>query len=301
MSTIASESRPNPLLACLWKENPNRLVSLWEIVQPFKAGECCTLFALMAQYEQVAAANPPRDLVPLETMGSIDSIIHGTIFIATETGLGESLDFARRLDKDLKDSGRYGELQHGLKQLRDLIESEIRKKHMMVIPDDLAKYYKAKRPLGKAVYDSFPSARFDLTEAGNCLACGNNMAATMHLMRASEVGLWELGRDRQIPLAKSGKIEFAEWGSIIKELEDAVKLVQQWPNSQLKEKAHKLYNHALVEIRAFNDGWRRHAAHVRPEPKMEDDEVLALWGHVTRFFGALTPKIGEGKYMPLVW
>jgi hypothetical protein len=32
-------------------------------------------------------------------------------------------------------------------------------------------------------------------------------------MRVAEVGLWELGRDRQIPLAQSAKIEFTEWGN----------------------------------------------------------------------------------------
>jgi hypothetical protein len=121
-------------------------------------------------------------------------------------------------------------------------------------------------------------------------------------MRAAEVGLWELGRDRQIPLAKSGKIEFAEWGVIISELEDAVRLIQQWPNSAMKEEAHKFYNTAIVEIRSFNDGWRRHSAHARPHmPRMEPDEALALKGHVFRFMNTLAKKIGVGKYTPLIW
>ena len=38
---------------------------------------------------------------------------------------------------------------------------------------------------------------------------------------------------------------------MIRQLEDAVKAIQQWPNSHLKEDAHKLYNGALVELRAF--------------------------------------------------
>lgn len=121
-------------------------------------------------------------------------------------------------------------------------------------------------------------------------------------MRAAEVGLWELGRDRQIPLAQSGKIEFTDWGLIIRELEDAVKAIQQWPNSTTKEDAHKFYNSSLVEIRAFNDGWRRHSAHARPHmPKMEPDEAIALWGHVYRFMNTLATKIGEGNYTQLIW
>jgi hypothetical protein len=121
-------------------------------------------------------------------------------------------------------------------------------------------------------------------------------------MRAAEVGLWALGKDREVPLAQSGKIEFAEWGAIIGELETAIKAIQQWPNSATKEDAHKFYNSAVVEIRAFNDGWRRHSAHARPHmPKMEPDEAIALWGHVYRFMNKLAPKIGERYRTPLVW
>jgi hypothetical protein len=36
-------------------------------------------------------------------------------------------------------------------------------------------------------------------------------------------------------------------------------------------------------------------------PKMETDEILALWGHVFRFMNKLASKIGEGSYTPLVW
>jgi hypothetical protein len=34
---------------------------------------------------------------------------------------------------------------------------------------------------------------------------------------------------------------------------------------------------------------------------LQNDETIALWGHVSRFLGMLATKIGEGKYMPLVW
>ena len=61
------------------------------------------------------------------------------------------------------------------------------------------RYYKAERPFGDAVFDAFPSARFDIPEAGTCLAVGCNVAAAFHLMRVAEVGMRELGKDRPIP------------------------------------------------------------------------------------------------------
>jgi hypothetical protein len=121
-------------------------------------------------------------------------------------------------------------------------------------------------------------------------------------MRAAEIGLWELGKDRQIPLAKSNKIEFSEWGPIIGELESAIKAITQWQNSPSKEDAHKFYNSLLVEIRAFNDGWRRHIAHVRrSQVPLTDDETRALCGHVERFFKHLATKVSEGNYTPIIW
>jgi hypothetical protein len=202
---------------------------------------------------------------------------------------------ATRSELKLPDITQH-EIRFRLEVLNALIRSEMKKKLFFQTSEDMGKYYKKERPMGDAVGGS----RFDVTEAGNCLACGCNVASSFHLMRAAEVALRELGRDRQIPLAKSGKIDFAQWGEINRELGDALKAIQQWPNSPKKEEAHKFYNAAVIEIRAFNDGWRRHAAHVRPQPAMEADESLALWGHVSRFLGILATRISEGNYTPLV-
>jgi hypothetical protein len=189
-----------------------------------------------------------------------------------------------------------------LENLNGELARDVFKNLFVCVKGDLRNYVNQDSAFGQAIIDGFPSASNDLYDAGNCLAVGCNTAAAFHLMRVAEVGLWELGRDRQIPLAQSGKIEFSEWGKIIGELEDAVIAIQHWPNSPTKEDAHKFYNSAVVEIRTFNDGWRRHSAHARPHmPKMENDEALALWGHVFRFMNKLATKIGEGKYTPIVW
>ena len=121
-------------------------------------------------------------------------------------------------------------------------------------------------------------------------------------MRAAEIGLWELGKDRQIPLAQSGKIESSQWGAIIGELEKAIEGITQWPNSPSKEDAHRFYNPLLVDIRAFNDGWRRHLAHVRKfQLPLAEVEALALCGHVERFLKSMATKISEGNHTPIIW
>jgi hypothetical protein len=196
----------------------------------------------------------------------------------------------------------WQQLSNELTVLRQAIEADLEKRSFVCIPQSLVSHFEAEYPFGKAVFDAFPSAREDLKEAGNCLACECNTASAFHLSRAIEVGLWELGRDRQIPLAISNKIEFTEWGHIIRELDIAVAAIQQWPNSSSKEDAHRFYNHAVVEIRAFNDGWRRHTAHARPSmPRMSNEEAQAFWGHGQRFMNTLAGKISEGHHTTLIW
>lgn len=187
-----------------------------------------------------------------------------------------------------------------IKALRKNIELELDKRKFTLVAEEKTQYFEQDQLFGKDVYDKFPSTRFDLKEAGNCLACALNTAAGFHLMRAAEIGLRELGKDRQIPSVSN--IENMQWGEIIRELEDEVKKIQQWPNSPAKEEAHKFYNRALVEIRAFNDGWRRHLAHVRQSQiPLDDTEAIALAGHIERFLKLLATKLAEGQYTAIQW
>ena|ERR1700694_1197869 len=279
------------------------LLSEWELMAKFNAGNCCTLFSALGERMQLAASLEPRQRIEQAWINNTKiAVLMPAGMMAAELELMESLAMIKRLFEDWEKNITAEEFRYGLYHLSRLIESEMRKRLCFGIPEHLSKYANNERPCGDLVYEAFPSSRMDLQEAGSCLACGLNNASAFHLMRASEIGLWELGRDRQIPLSKGPGLEFSEWGKIIKELEDAVKAIQQWPNCPSKEDAHKFYNTALVDIRAFNDGWRRHTAHVRlHQPPMSDEDAIALWSHVSRFLGTLATKIAEGKYTELIW
>ena len=195
----------------------------------------------------------------------------------------------------------FSELAGQLGGLMNTVLSESFRQ-FLAIQGTLARYVGQEKPFGDAVYDAFPSARNDLTEAGNCIACELSTASAFHLMRATEVGIRELGRDRRVPSAAGDKIDYAQWGQIVSEIEREVQAIAQWPNSTTKDDAQRYYNSAIVEIRAFNDGWRKHIAHARPQQTpMTTQDAEALWGHVNRFFSGLASKIGEGRYTDRVW
>lgn len=283
-----------------------QVLSLWEIMQPIFATNISSVFAEITQLAQVAStAGSEKDGVPAQWRIQIaESNMLTLELLCTELDLYQSLEAAQRLVGSLRnhETVTNSELQWRLNDLRELMECEMRQHLYFRVEDRLTRYLATKFPFGEEVDAAFPSVSADIREAGRCIAFGCNAAAAFHLMRVAEVGLWALGRDRQIQLAVDGKIEFSEWGIIIRQLEDAVKAIQQWSNSALKEEAHRFYNHAVVEIRAFNDGWRRHAAHVRPDmPPMSPEEALALWGHVERFMKTLAERISERNAAPLEW
>jgi hypothetical protein len=283
------------------------LLSLADIVKQFDLPHLLMLrfklSELRCNYKfLVGAATQPLNEMGAEVVGKVIGEVYEYCKMAGfENGRDKSYGMMLRLGHAqlLVDTAW---LAIELENLSDELSRDAFKNVFVHVPDKLRQYVNQEFPFGHDVAEAFPSSTNDLSEAGNCLAVGCNTAAAFHLMRAAEVALWELGRDRRIPCAQSGKIEFTEWGIIIRELDTAVMAIQQWPNSTIKEDAHKFYNAAVVEIRSFNDGWRRHSAHARPHmPKMESDEAIALWGHVFRFMNKLAPKIGEHYHTDLIW
>jgi hypothetical protein len=150
---------------------------------------------------------------------------------------------------------------------------------------------------------AFSSAYMDMVEAGRCLALGRNNATIHHLMNVAEIGLRALAWDRRV-VAKQYKkpvpLEFAQWGDLIGGIEKKVDEIKKWKAKGTAADAQRFYNAALVELRSFNDGWRRHSAHARTY-HYKDDETLALFGHVDRFMNKLAERVTETTRTPVVW
>jgi hypothetical protein len=167
------------------------------------------------------------------------------------------------------------------------------------IQEDRVKYLVTEFPFGKAVADAFPSAVIDIREATDCFAMERNPAAVHHLMRAAEIGLRALAKDRRITFEK-GPIELQQWGDILGKLRKAIAEIENWPRSLAKEAAHQFYNKALLDLRSFNDAYRRHIAHAR-DHVYDGYEAESVMHHVSSFMQELATKISEKKRTPLVW
>jgi hypothetical protein len=152
------------------------------------------------------------------------------------------------------------------------------------IPAEKAKYFEREKLFGAVVYKRFKSARYDIKEAGNCLAADLNTAAVFHLMRVAECGLRALATKLKIKLPHP--IEFATWATVIGALDEESQKLKPTPKSFEREKELNCYSSLLSEARAFCYAWRDPVMHARKRFD-EPHEAENVLNHVCRFMQEL--------------
>lgn len=173
------------------------------------------------------------------------------------------------------------------------------------VEDDRRKYVNSQRLFGDAVFDAFKSARQDIEDAGNCLAAECSTAAVFHLMRVAEVGLRALAYDREAHVFKNAKtlfeipLELASWDQLIRELEDAEKAIQGYPQTMARERQFDFYHGAMMQYRAFKNVFRNNIMHTRDS--YDRDEAISVYNKVKEFMEILAMHIKEDERTPTIW
>ncbi len=188
-----------------------------------------------------------------------------------------------------------------LLHLRDLMESETRKRLFVSIPQDMRDFYAQERIFGKAVYDAFPSGRIDATAAGNCLATGNGTACVFHLMRSVEWGLRALCSHFRLTRIKRTKkngrvsftpIDYAEWETMLNQLRPKIDArILKLKRGPEKQREQEYLYPLLEELQGFRDAWRNHVMHTRRN--YDVGEATTVFTHVRRFLEALSIRVSE--------
>ena len=146
------------------------------------------------------------------------------------------------------------------------------------------------------VRTAFPRAVEDLINAGRCYALGQDRACVFHAIRAAEWGLKALARASG---GATGKLDFKEWGKVIRNIEDNVKVVDTWANGLGKANALEFWRGALAEARALNNVWRTANFHVRPDVICEETDAKKSLERTAEFLNRLSARITESRKRPL--
>jgi hypothetical protein len=193
--------------------------------------------------------------------------------------------------------------QSELDYLANEILGELNAKTFLYVADDRKAYILSLQPLfGNKVYANFPSARFDIGDAGKCLAVELNTAAVFHLMRVAEIGLRTLAWDRRVKVLQKNReipLDLATWEEIIRELEKAETAIQGFKKTHAREAQFEFYHGAMMEFKRFKNVFRNRVMHTREE--YDRDQAHSVFTHVRDFMKILAGKIAEGKRTPIVW
>jgi hypothetical protein len=281
------------LPVCLGGENPNRLVSLWDMYQVAAQNLVYIGRVLQAlQSNPVALVTPqvPLDDGPLQQF--LDHL-NGIKAHCDEIKLDCTSDLvAWTLTEYTTKAHTHGQARSTVEYLATTFEQELGRRFFSYVEPDQAKYFRTMDqfftdpPFGKDVMVSFQTAIRDTALAGNCLACGLNDACVFHLMRVLEKGLEALAIEFSEPFASSN------WQNVIERLESKIRKIDSSLGPDWKEK-QTVYSEIATQFMFFKDAWRNHVMHGRTE--YDWDRAKNIYEHVRVFMQHLAVNGLRGK------
>jgi hypothetical protein len=174
------------------------------------------------------------------------------------------------------------------KHIRWDMEAEL----FMYVPPDRAKYVNNERLLGDEVFGSFRTTRFDILEAGNCLAFGNYTASVFQFMRVAERGLRQLAKRVKVTVSHNKSpipLEYGEWDKVIIAIKNKIEILRPLPSGPKRQAKLEIYSDAADHCLFMKDIWRNTVSHTR-KPYNETD-ALAVMSRVGDFMRFLAKNL----------
>ncbi|MFD0986748.1 hypothetical protein [Methyloligella solikamskensis] len=177
-------------------------------------------------------------------------------------------------------------------QLRERIEHELDGKALYFVSNNARLLDSDEPAFGQRVDECFPSARFDIEEAGKCLALSRGTAAVMHLMRAAEVGLGCLASALKVDASNEN------WNSLLNDIEKEIRSRTAATHGQdWKDREEPFFTESATHFRLMKNAWRNHAAHARV--KYTTEEAGEIYQSVRAFMRHLSKRLREPSEVPL--
>lgn len=206
------------------------------------------------------SSNVGQLFVRLETsIPPADSVISILFQLRAESekiGLSLSTMQIDRIKDYVRENAGRVSLQEFGERLRQLVVElhtrvldELGDRFFIVLPNEMAQYYKQPEPLfGASVESAFPKASEDIAEAGKCLAVGRSTATVFHLMRAMESSVVALGSKLNATVIDKDNLEL-EWGKILRNINGAIEALPRGSEKESWSNASSLLLHAKIAWR----------------------------------------------------
>jgi hypothetical protein len=274
----------NALPVCLWKENLHRLVS-WQEMQFFVTKAMRAMELLRSLEMELLFEHPP---IPSPTFHEACACKFDELRGALgQLGLTRQAIRAGELGAFIRAHDRAPD-QKFLSDLALLIHHDLEGFVFEAIPIHRVEFYEQQSLFGAEVHASFPSASFDIREAGNCYALGRWTASVFHLMRALEPGLTTLGALFGVTLSHT------TWGPFIEQIESKIREMPKdpiWKAAPDWKEQQEFYAQAASHLGIVKDAWRNCTAHARG--KYDEKEASDVMTGVRAFMEKLATRLHE--------
>ena len=274
---------------------PPRLWSLWDLMNLFDAK---SILKRVGELASVEFALREAESKEAKMRQSYITALEKAVIALAPTGMTDATKTLEHLRKYAQTQPRAA-IVADANTARFAVINEFDKRKFLFVRPERAEYVDQERLFGDEVYNNFPSARTDIKEAGNCLACECGTAAVFHLMRAVEWALrafcTSLGVKRlRCKNRKTGKVtykpvEFSEWEGILTDAEGRINgMLKPLTRGSRKQMLQEFYLPAVQDFKGFRDAFRNHVMHTRRD--YTPQEADAIRDRVQRFMTALAKR-----------
>lgn len=304
MSVIADRGSSS-FVVCHWDENPSRLVS-WLDMEQFSARifyfagrslekiktDCLLKPAGTSGQElfHVSVLYQPLDQeTKNNALSSLIMIERECRTIGTSITADTIEEVIDHLNKDSELTFQWLMTQIG--SIQNLLHKEMSGRVFLYLPPERAKFWPKVNEVnifGQSVADSFPSATFDIQQAGIALATRLSTACVFHLMRAMEIVLGVLGSKFGVSLAHTN------WAPAIEQIESRIRDMHKnpaWKSLPDCKNQQEFFSQAASHFGVLKDAWRNYTMHSRG--KYTEEEAEQIFNNVKGFTQKLAEKLSE--------
>jgi hypothetical protein len=275
-----------------WWDAPSGIVSWWEM-ERFSARafyqigklleKVCTEHEMYrAPGDALFAGSGANHTLSPERLKGLQEFVGQLIEHCSALGLKMSvqqLQFIMDSAARLTNAKAASELQ----QVDKMIRWEMEDHRFFFLSPDEARTYEQKEPLfGLDVLNNFPSAGFDIAEAGKCIALIRGTACVMHLGRVVEVGLRVLASTLQLPARP-------DWGRHLTDIEKC--LEGRYKAAGARSADELFYSEAAAQIGHIKTAWRNPTMHV--DKTYTEEEAKNILQAVRSFMQHIAKRLHE--------
>lgn len=187
------------------------------------------------------------------------------------------------------------DLDHAARAFRKGLEE----RYFFRVSEEKRSYFGA--DFGQSVAEAFPSALLDISEANTCFALERYIASILHTVRATEVVLHALAKEREVEFP-NGPLPWQEWQPILTKIDKSVSgEAENMTKGPQKDAFLHFYRGAIGELQALKDVYRNTMMHTRPKKKPPgESEVRDALVVARGLFQRVSERLTE-KGKPINW